>query len=195
MKKYFQTLVILSASSLILISFPLIAASYQSTENIGSLSVIGTSTVHDWELKTPTLNGTLSETDGLISELSVSIPVETLKSDKEGLDKKMYDAMEKDDFKEVTFVLTGAVKDKEDKSGATTLLTGDLTIKETKKSVTFPVSVTTNEHNQMVVEGVYKLNMKDYSVRPPKAMLGMIKTAPEITVKFKWILDKKVTAP
>jgi polyisoprenoid-binding protein YceI len=195
MKKCFQTLVMLSTFSLILITFPLTAASYQSAENAGSIIVSGTSSVHDWEVETSTLNGTLTEQDGLISELKVNIPVATVKSDKEGMDKKMYASLNKDDFKEITFVLTGAEKDKEDATGATTLLTGDLTIKKTKKSVTFPVSVSIHADNQMVVEGEYALNMKDYGVPPPKAMLGMIKAGPEVTVKFKWILDKKAANP
>lgn len=182
-------------SILSLAVFPLCAADYQSAEAPGHLSVTGTSTVHDWEVETSTLNGNLSEKDGLISALKVSVPVETLKSDKEGLDKKMYTAMDKDKYQSVTFTLTGAEKNKEDETGATTMLTGDLTIKDVKKSVTFPVTVSTNENGQLVLEGTYKLDMKDYSVPPPKAMMGMIKAGPEVTVNFKWVLDKKASAP
>lgn len=178
-----------------LICTPLLAADeYRSAEEAGSLTVKGDSTLHKWEASTGELKGGLSLEDNEITSLEVSIPVETLKSGKDGLDDKMYDAMKTGKFPRVGFVLTKSEKPEENPDGMTgevRLVTGDLTILDTTQSVTVPVAVATDENGQLALSGSRELDMTDFGVKPPKAMLGMVKAHPKITVDFTWILDKK----
>jgi hypothetical protein len=45
----------------------------------------------------------------------------------------------------------------------------------------------------MTVKGEIQLLMTDFGIAPPKAMLGMLKTDPRVTVKFETVLAIALT--
>lgn len=176
------------------LAFSLRATEYQSAEAPGSLTVKGDSTLHEWEATTSSIEGGLTLENDALSALQVSIPVKTLKSGKDGLDDKMYDAMKTGKFPKVEFALTKSEvpeKAPEGMEGDVRLLTGKLTILDTTKTITVPVTLETRENGQIILSGSRNLDMTDFDVKPPKAMLGMVKAHPGVTVEFKWTLDKK----
>lgn len=146
--------------------------------------VAGGSTLHDWEMVSSTGKGegTFVLENGqfkTVKALSVSLPAETLKSGTKGLDSNAYKALNTDKNKEVRFVL-------KELTGQGTGLTakGDLTIAGVTKPVSFPVKMTA-AGNKITFEGSLQTRLTTFSVTPPTALLGTVKTNDEITLSFK----------
>lgn len=146
--------------------------------------VAGGSTLHDWEMVSSTGKGegTFVLENGqfkTVKTLSVSLPAETLKSGTKGLDSNAYKALNTDKNKEVRFVL-------KELTGQGTGLTakGDLTIAGVTKPVSFPVKMTA-AGNKITFEGSLQTRLTTFSVTPPTALLGTVKTNDEITLSFK----------
>src|SRR5690606_14689579 len=90
----------------------------QNSYKIGKQSIInvkGTSTLHDWEMKSADVTGTATfHVDGSeiksLDALSLSLPAESIKSDKEAMDKNAYKALKTSQNKSITFQLTRVIR-------------------------------------------------------------------------------------
>lgn len=159
------------------------------------VTITGTTNVHGYTVTTSSLKLTgakLGAFDGdlfalvqkpaLLEAFDVTIPVATLKSGKDGLDKNMYKAMKSDKFAEITFKA---------KSVATTATgvraLGALTIAGVTKDVTLDLTAERAGSN-LSVAGEIPLVMTDYGITPPKAMMGMMKTDPKVVIKIQLVL-------
>lgn len=146
--------------------------------------VEGGSTLHDWEMISQTGKGEgvfILENGQFktVKSLNVSLVAETLKSGTKGLDSNAYKALKTDKNKEVRFVfreLTG--------QGASLTAKGDLTIAGVTKPVSFPVKMS-SVGNKLTFEGSLETRLTNFSVTPPTALLGTVKTNDEITLSFK----------
>jgi polyisoprenoid-binding protein YceI len=109
----------------------------------------------------------------------VSFVAETLKSGTKGLDTNAYKALQTDKNKEIRFVL-------KELTGQGTSLTakGDLTIAGVTKPVSFPVKMSA-VGTKMTFEGSLETRLTNFSVTPPTALLGTVKTHDEIKLSFK----------
>lgn len=153
------------------------------------LKISGTSSLHDWEMKSTKATGSAKMTVSgtsltAISSLSITMAAESLESGKNGMDKKAYEALKTDKNKNISFVLTSA---KENTDG-TWNLTGNFTIAGTKKSATIKVTESVSG-GTIQFKGSHSFKLTDYGITPPKALAGTIKTGDAVkmnfTVKFK----------
>ncbi|WP_304516337.1 YceI family protein [Cecembia rubra] len=148
------------------------------------LKVEGGSSLHDWDM---TSNAAKGEGQFIIEgnqfkgirSLQVSMEAESLKSGTKGLDANAYKALDTKKNKEVKFTLKELTG-----SGNSYQVKGDFTIAGVTKPASFPVKVTQNG-NRVTFEGSYNTKLTDYSIDPPTALLGTVKTRDEITIKFK----------
>jgi hypothetical protein len=62
-----------------------------------------------------------------------------------------------------------------------------LKIAGVEREVAFDLK-TQRKEGSLVVRGEVPLLMTDYGITPPKAMLGMLKTDPKVTVTFETVL-------
>jgi polyisoprenoid-binding protein YceI len=161
------------------------------------ITIAGTSNVHDYTATTTTATITAVklgaavagegfwdevQKPGALEAFDIAIPAETLKSSKEGLDKNMYKALKTKEHKHITFSLkslTGA-------PGALTA-TGILTVAGVEREVTLPLK-TVQKGDRLAVSGTVVVLMTDHGIKPPTAMLGMVKADPKITVTFEVLL-------
>ncbi|MFU8847242.1 MAG: YceI family protein [Opitutales bacterium] len=185
----------------------LVFESTATSKAAGEIVVAGTSSLHDWEVVTKEIVGTLkiSAPKGgegaleLTSDLplvtaQVSIRSESLVSGKGGMDKKMYKALETKKYKEVSFVLDSlelaqeqSPSDSGKAASIDVLAKGKLTITDKTRRVQFPATITWEPQKKAIaVSGEVDLRMTDFEVEPPTALLGTIKTGDEIKVSFTW---------
>jgi polyisoprenoid-binding protein YceI len=157
--------------------------------NESSLLIKGTSTLHDWEMKSLKATGTASfDTEGTqlagLKSLSISIPAESLKSDKSAMDKNAYKSLRTSDHKNIRFQMTRLTKF--EKSGNQYQIVCDGSLEIAGKSKTTTVSATCLEKSDGTVQckGEKSLKMSEYDVEPPSFMFGSVKTGDEITVLF-----------
>ena len=180
----------------ILILFVLImgnfAAISQSKYASGKVDLVlnGTSTMHDWEMKSATgecdATFTMDNAGKItgISKMSFKTPAKTLKSGKGGMDKNAYKALKTDSNPNISAVLTNAtVKSSGDNMYT---ITGKikLTIAGTTLDTDLIAQAKVNADNTINVSGEKKIAMKDYNMDPPSFMLGTVKTGNEVFLKF-----------
>ncbi|WP_338841268.1 YceI family protein [Flavobacterium ginsenosidimutans] len=154
-----------------------------------TFEVAGTSTVHDWVMKstegTGTANLTVKDSKlAGIHSLSISILAESLKSYKESMDKVAYEALDTDTHKNIEYVLKSAEKIDE----TTWNLTGVYTIAGVSKEYQTQVKVTTNK-GTITLQGSNQITFGDFEMTPPKAALGVVKAGKDLTVIFNIILS------
>ena len=174
------------------------------TLNSARVSIAGTSNIHEYTATTTSVRVTRVHlasaasggdlwdhvlTPGVLDAFEVVIPAATLASPKDGLDKNMHKALKVTQFPDITFRLLRL----EPGAGATTLLgIGVLRIAGVDREVA--LNLTTKRQGQALrVTGHVDLLMTDFGVTPPKAMLGMLKTDPKVTVTFETVVALPLT--
>jgi hypothetical protein len=126
---------------------------------------------------------------GALEAFEISIPAATLSSPKEGLDKNMHKALKVTEHPEITFRLSRL--ETTEPSGVIRVV-GILKIAGVEREVTLALKTQRTETN-FTVTGEVPLLMTDFGITPPKAMLGMLKTDPKVTVTFETVFGIPLT--
>jgi polyisoprenoid-binding protein YceI len=126
---------------------------------------------------------------GAIEAFEITIPAATLSSPREGLDKNMHKALNVKEHADITFRLLrlepGAAP------GAFRAM-GALRIAGAEREIGIAITAQRGE-STLTVKGDGQLLMTDFGIAPPKAMLGMLKTDPKVTVSFETVLAVPLT--
>jgi polyisoprenoid-binding protein YceI len=180
------------------VSDSLVAQTAPLTIDTARVTIAGSSNIHEYTASTTTVRVTRVKVapaatgeafwddilkPGALEGFEVAIPAATLSSPKAGLDKNMHKALKVETSPDITFRLlrlerasTGALK-----------AIGVLRIAGVEREVGLALK-TERRDAAFVVKGELVLLMTDYGVKPPVAMLGMLKTDPKVTVTFETVL-------
>jgi hypothetical protein len=177
-------------------------ASAPLTLTAAKVSIAGTSNIHEFTASTTDVKLTsLSLAEGVagpnvlaavlnpgsLQTFEILVRAGTLTSPREGLDKNMWKALKTGQYPFIVFKLTRL----DGKPGALRAV-GVLAIAGVEKEVAFDLKVSSSASTVTVI-GEVPLLMTDFGITPPKAMLGMLKTDPKITVKFETVLAVPTT--
>lgn len=157
-----------------------------STTN-SSITVSGTSSLHDWDVVSESFSGTIQVMDFTTAEIGglfVNVPAESLKSGKGSMDNKIYGALKTKKNKDITFKMTEIISSNKISNSSIELnMKGDLQIAGETRNI--PLSIKLTQTGTTVkAEGSYTMKMTEFNVEPPTAMFGTITTGDEITIKF-----------
>jgi polyisoprenoid-binding protein YceI len=167
------------------------------------ITIAGMSNVHAWTAATTTLRVTRVKLGSNVAgagfwdeivkpaaleAFEVAIPAATLSSPKEGLDKNMHKALKVTEHADIIFRLARLERDA---AGALEVV-GVLRIAGVEREVALNVKAERRDAT-LVVRGEIDLLMTDYGIKPPTAMLGLLKTDPKITVTFEAVLSVPLT--
>lgn len=176
----------LFASVIVLFGVTTFASAQKSytLDTKSTFSVAGTSTLHDWEMKSGSGTGTATLTIANskltdIEALSVALLAESIKSEKKSMDKVAYTTLKTDKNKNIKYVLKSAEKVNE----TTWELTGTYTIAGVSKVYKTTVKTTITKDG-LNMQGSNKITFADFGMKSPTAMLGTIKTGQDLTIKF-----------
>lgn len=170
-----------------------VAQQFNLNNQESKLNVLGTSSLHDWEITAECQNGKIIFSDintCSIEKCDISVKSESLKSGKKGMDKNTYKALKTDDFKTINFQLIKLVDVVKKADGKFTVkTTGDLTVTGIKKRIFLNFDIDTSLAESIILTGEKTIKMTDFNIDPPKALFGTITTGNEITIKFKSIFN------
>ena len=155
-----------------------------------SLTVLGTSSLHDWHVDAEKQTGKITFKNlenGQIDKITLDVEAESLKSGKSAMDKNTYKALNTDKHKTISYQLTEVKNVTKKGNGVFNVSTvGNLTIAGTKKQITLDFTLNTND-SKVKLTGEKKFKMTDFNIDPPKALFGTITTGDDITIKFSTI--------
>lgn len=198
MKSFFTTFLIF-----LFVTSGNVLAQSDSYEILGNstMQIEGTSTLHDWTSDVEEFSSyikfdaTALEGDSIsnpVESLSLTIPVESIESGKGGMNRRTYNALKSEDFPNIMFQLSNAEITTAD-SALTSMelnISGNLAIAGTSNNITLPVTGAKQDDGSFKFTGEYEINMKDYNVDPPSAMLGTIKAGEVVTIVFEMYVAK-----
>lgn len=162
-----------------------------------TVRVEGDSSIHSWWSQTSSFTAVLTvDADtatsvavsaavlaGKPATMTVTIPVANLKSEHSGLDKNLRKALSADKYPDIVYTLE-RYEASPLKEGALLGVKGALTIAGSTLPAVLKATATVSG-SLFVVEGEQTLLMTDYGVKPPVMMLGAVKTANKIVVKYR----------
>ena len=164
---------------------------YHAKDNL-QLVISGTSTLHDWTMKSEKADCNASLTLNTagqpvaLTSLSFSLMAESLKSDHTAMDKNAYKALKTSKFPVITYKLSSAVIEHD----GTIRCQGKLTIAGTTLDADLLATAKVNEDQGITVSGSKKISMKDFKIDPPTFMLGTVKTGNDIVIRYNLTLIK-----
>lgn len=121
---------------------------------------------------------------GGVEAFDIAIGAASLTSGQAGFDQNMHQALKVSEHQDITFRLLRL--EPADTANSLTAV-GVLKIAGIEKEVAFPIRAGVNASTITVI-GDVALLMTDYGITPPKALLGLLKTDPKITVTFEIVL-------
>src|SRR5262245_60791201 len=169
----------------------------------GRVSIAGTSNIHDYTASTTKVRVVRIElaedvngpdfwdeivNPGAIASFEIAIAARSLSSPREGLDKNMHKALRVTEFPDITFRLVRF----EGGDPSTLRVAGVLKIAGVERDVTLNLTIE-RRGATFSVKGTVPLLMTDFGIAPPRAMLGMLKTDPKVTVTFETVLAIPLT--
>ncbi len=180
------------------------AIQYVSSIDPGQAIVSGTSTLHDWTVKSNVVKGN-AEFSGqwqaaaatmTLQSIDISVPVDSLKSTEGGgMDKTMYDALNFKQYPTITYSLTKAtLKSSSSLQGSAYHFdtTGQLTVAGAAHQEKLDLAVLPQSDGRLSITTDIGMKMSDFGVKPPTAMLGVIKSGDAIEVKVNWQLTMRL---
>jgi polyisoprenoid-binding protein YceI len=208
MKRHIGVRVVLASAVAVTISViggALAGAQAPLTIDSARITISGTSNIHAYTASTTTVRVTRAQLAGAVEGpdfwsyalrpgslgmFEVSIPAETLTSPREGLDTNMHKALQVSEHPDIVFRLLRF----EPGTGSAGSLRGIGVLKIAGVVREVALDITTERKNStLCVRGQVTLLMTDFGIKPPVAMLGMLKTDPKVTVTFETVLAIPLT--
>lgn len=144
------------------------------------LTVVGSSTIHDWTVTANTIQGTLNADGSILKEISFEVAVEGIISERGAtMDKKTHNALKKEEHPNVIF----SAKEVETSSDGNQDISGKLNIAGVVKEVSLEVEITRSTE-EIRIKGEKEITLQDFDIKPPTAMFGSIIVGDNVTIKF-----------
>ena len=171
--------------------FQLTAQDIYRLDESSTAKIQGTSSMHDWEsvIEKTTASLTVNKKgeNFEISKMEVVIEARSIKSGKDVMDMKTYNALKSVEFPSIKFTLNTPLTIAE---GSEVTAKGILQLVGLSKEIEVIGNITNLNENQMGINASYTINMTEYGIEPPTALFGTIVTGEEITVVFDMKLLK-----
>jgi hypothetical protein len=161
-----------------------------------TMSIDGTSTIHDWTSTIEEVNGKLQVKRTILGKknlkkgdqlenLTLSVPVKSIKSPRGTvMDNRTFEALKYEEHPNIIFNLDNAKVTEVLEDGSFKLLaSGELTIAGATRPI--ELEATGKKHNNgFRFQGEKAFKMTEYEVKPPSAMFGQIQTGDEVKINF-----------
>jgi len=161
-----------------------------------NLTVAGTSTMHDWTMKSTSGDCSATFTTDAsgnltgITAMQFIVSSKALKSGKSKMDENAYEALKADKNPQISAMLKEATLTTKDNKTYALKGTMKLTIAGKTLDTELHATLTKKPDQSIMVKGDKKISMKEYGMEPPSFMMGTIKTGNDVTLSFDLNLNK-----
>lgn len=178
------------------------ATRFTSQPNSSRLRIEGTSTIHDWTVESKLVGGFFEASPDFFTNpslaasmkpnVSVVIPVRSIKSDKTSMDSVMHEAMKEKEHPRITYSLKEMkLKSKNERPNGPYLFEtdGELTVAGVTKPSPMVIAMEKLDENRLKFSGTNAVKMTDFGIKPPAPAigLGLIKTGDDVKITFEWV--------
>jgi len=153
-----------------------------------SVTVSGTSSLHDWHEKAGDFTATVrlqpnEGTSSVIEQVTFVCKSASLTSENSIMTDKTHAALQTKKYPEIIFLSKEPISITATDGEFSGVVKGELNLNGVRKNLSFPVKGTL-KGDRLSVSGSQALKMSDYNIKSPTAMLGTLKTGDEVTVHF-----------
>ena len=181
---------LLVANLILAASFTSNAQTLKINPKLSSITILGTTNVHDYETKVTQINAevVLSGTNQ-VQSMVLSIPVKSIKSKEKLMDTKTYEAFNSETYPTISFKMTEVNSFQLTNTDVFVSVTGNLTMNGTTKKITLKPAGKVIKPGVYEFKGAMALKMTDFKMKPPTAMMGMMKVGDGITLKYSVVFE------
>lgn len=179
-------------TAILAISFPLSSSGQAKAKLIlpeSKVSVRGTSSMHDWEVAFEKYEVEFllehSDKDKIsISNIKAAFSGASVTSDNSIMTGKARDALKVKEHPEIVFISDGADNMVRNEGKINGTLVGKLSLGGVSKSIDI-VFTGSIKGDSIHISGSEEVNMADYGIKPPTALLGTLKTGEKVTIELQ----------
>lgn len=155
-----------------------------------TMTILGTTNVHDFETKVTQMSGELViNSSKKVESLNVLVPVKSIKSKEKLMDTKTYEAFSATKNPNISFHLTDATSLKVTGQDIEVTVTGNLTMAGATRKISFKTTGKNTRAGVYEFKGSVPLKMTDFKMSPPTAMMGMMKVGDGIVLQYHVFLE------
>lgn len=153
------------------------------------VTVSGTSSTSDWEEDVTIVAwaGEVAVANNEVKDIKnvvIKIPVTSIKSTQgELMDTKTWEAFNYKTNQYITYKLSGLSIDK-----GVAITNGTLTMNGVTKRISLKINATVLDSGYVQFTGSQTINMKDFGMTPPAAVMGSIKVGELVTIKYDLVV-------
>lgn len=182
--------IVLSLVSLLVVFGALASSPASFSAKTHDVTISGTSNLHDWTASVPQLstsaelvvaNGKLEAINRMVVEIDATTIVG---SEGSIMDKKIAETLKADKNPKIVFRMTRVDDISQTGSDFTVRAAGTLSVGGTNRPLDVVVRGKVLPNGDVQFTGVKDMKMTTWQLEPPRAMLGALRTADEVTVDF-----------
>lgn len=150
-----------------------------------SMVISGTTNVHDFETKVTQMSGELVINGSKqVQSMVVNVPVRSIKSNEKLMDTKTYETFNDEKYPNITFRMVEVNSLQVNGNDVSVVVTGNLTMAGVTRKITLKPVGKNIKPGAYQFKGSVDLKMSDFKMKPPTAMLGMMKVGDGIKLKY-----------
>lgn len=150
-----------------------------------TMSIMGTTNVHNFETKVTQATGEVVLNGGKeLQSLSLEIPVKSIKSGEKLMDTKTYEAFNAEKNPKIIFKLVDVNSLQINGNDVNVTLSGNLTMAGVTRKISIKSTGKSIKPGVYEFSGSVNLKMTDFKMKPPTAMMGIMKVGDAITLKY-----------
>lgn len=148
------------------------------------ITIAGTTNIHDFTTESTGASGQLVFEGDKAIALTVEIPVRSIKSGENAMDKRTYGAFNDAQNPIISFKMTEVNSILKDGLDILVNVTGDLSMGGSSNKVTLEAKGKMEEPGVYTFQGSIPIVMSDWKMKPPTAILGVMKVGDKVTVNY-----------
>lgn len=149
-----------------------------------SMTISGTTNVHNFTSKVSKISGELDFSSNEPKSLTVQVPVRSIVSGEKLMDKKTYETFNDQKNPNIVFKMTEVNSVDVNGDKVTASVTGNLSMGGSTKKITLKVSGSEVKPGVYTFSGSTQLKMSEFNMKAPTAMLGAMKVGDAVTLKY-----------